>query len=171
MVLKVLFLYMPLPMFWTLFDQKVTQGFFFPSRWFKHRFSDQTNRSECLPGFQVDLASHHYERRLCKFGEMTPVPASSVSTFTLLSLVFAGCLYHPAGSDAGQFVHLSHADSVLVMSFIWGVHSSSLFSKDFQPHPDPDSGAHHGQPHLPSHQEMWLQLHVGRPASQAVCCK
>lgn len=36
----------------------------------------------------------------------------------------------------------------------------TLFPKDCQPNPDPDSGAYYGQLSLPSDQEMWPELHV-----------
>lgn len=35
-----------------------------------------------------------------------------------------------------------------------------IFLKDCQPHPDPDSGAYHGQLNLPSDQKMWPELYV-----------
>lgn len=38
-----------------------------------------------------------------------------------------------------------------------------LFLKDCQPHPDPDSGARHGQCNLSSDPKMWPELHVSTP--------
>lgn len=40
---------------------------------------------------------------------------------------------------------------------------SSMLLKDRQPHPDPDSGAHHGQSHLSSDPKM-CELYVSIPA-------
>lgn len=41
-----------------------------------------------------------------------------------------------------------------------------MLLKDCQPHPDPDSGAHHGQPDLPFDQQMWPELHVSSAGTQ-----
>lgn len=58
-----------------------------------------------------------------------------------------------------NFIMLAWTDA---LRFIWEKNSlcNSYFLKDFQPHPDPDSGASHGQLNLSSDQEMWPELYV-----------
>lgn len=43
-----------------------------------------------------------------------------------------------------------------------------MFLKDCQPHPDPDSGANHGQRDLPSDQKMWPELYVSSAGTQGL---
>ena len=43
---------------------------------------------------------------------------------------------------------------------------SFMLLKDCQPHPDPDSGAHHGQSHLPSDPKVWREFYVSIPVME-----
>lgn len=94
MVLKVLFLYIPLPMFWALFDQQVTTNLFCPcisykttnrkltkcpeliakfsrkrtSRSVLAKFIDTLNKSSISStGLKMDPPGDHHGRRLCKY--------------------------------------------------------------------------------------------------------
>lgn len=84
-------------------------------------------------------------------------------------IIAAGCPRDTARSDAGQLQELIFlSSSIWVALYLRRRSQCNLFIiiiyysflKDFQPHPDIDAGAHHGQFNLSSDQEMWPELHV-----------
>lgn len=109
MVLRVLFLYIPLPMFWALFDQQVAATLSFPPDGFSLCVGyalvrlEKCLKSKCVSsvGLQVDLPGHHHGRQLCKF--------SIRAFFSLFNIVFSShCFFF-------FFLHLSPLSFLLLL--------------------------------------------------------
>lgn len=121
--------------------------------------------SVSVKGLQVDSAGHHHEWKLCKSWWWSQHLLCGVCFCVLIASSHNFCRvsswYSPTRCKSVTrtrpyfFAFCLQAQCNLFIIII-----SSSFLKDFQPHPDIDAGAHHGQFDLPSDQEMWPELHV-----------